>query len=296
MGKTGGGKGTNQYQIKGHSVSQIMHRRGRYQERPEQAVELQPLADFYATPLEDLALVQPSEADLSRFAPRGTERACFRYVQRRADFAFSSAYLEGNTFTLPEVYTLLEGTTPTGKRSTDVDQILDLTEASEHLVERVQSSEFAMTLDEADPLNGVISRNEAITPGVRRIHSSVNSDGRGASVNVMGQSFEGLNKAQLEHTESVLAERTSTIDHPLLRGATFAAMMSYMQPYMDGNKRTARYMMDGELMTNGFDAVAIPAARRDEYQNALAEMFRTADTGPYVMFLLDVAHRGDPVG
>jgi Fic family protein len=257
--------------------------------------ELSPPEAHTAVPPEDVVLLDPADAALSRFRAGSVARAVGRYAHRRADVAFSSAYLEGNTFTLPEVYTLLDGVVPDGKSRDDVLQVLDLADASRTLLSHVEAGQFSLRPETADELNGIIAAHEALDAGIRRIHSSINSDGRGATVNVQGEMFVGLDKTNLARAEVVMAERIGAIDHPVLRAAGYAAFATYLQMYMDGNKRTARYMMDGELMAHGFDAVAIPAARRTEYQDALARMFRTGDTSPYALFLLDVADRGDPV-
>lgn len=296
MSKTGGERGTNQHQVKGRSVAGGRVSRSRYRPREEAITPVaESPAHHQAYPLDRVRLLEPTDADLGRFRPRGTQRALARYAERRADFAFASAYLEGNTFTLPEVYTLLDGTTPDGKDASDADQLLDLSEASEALATRIEDDAFALDLEISDDLNRIIARHEALDAGIRRTRSQTNPDGRSATVNIQGDAFEGMDKLTLAAAEPVLLERSAAIDHPVLRAANYAAMASYSQMYLDGNKRTARYMMDGEMMRSGFDAVAIPAARRREYQDALSDMFRTTDCSPYALFLLDVAHRGDPV-
>lgn len=75
------------------------------------------------------------------------------------------------------------------------------------------------------------------------------------------------------------------------RALNYAALISYVQPFSDGNKRTARFMADGLLMSRGYDAVEIPAASRREYTRVLADMFTRADTGPYVEFLAHQARQ-----
>lgn len=302
MSKTGGGRGTNQHRVKGRSVAQPGSARSRYGSGPARAdVDLGRLPaeevsqSFTAVPMQDVVLLEPGGADLARFSPTSPERALARYVDRRADYAYSSAYLEGNTFTLPEVYTLLDGVVPGGKERDDVDQVLALTTASEELVDQVQTGTFHLDLETSDRLNGLLARHEAIDAGTRRSRSRINSDGRGAVVNVLGDEFTGYTKQQLHEAEPVLLERTERIGHPVLRAVNYASLATYMQMYLDGNKRTARYMADGELMNHGFDAIAIPARRRDEYHQSLAAMFRSGDTSPYALFLLDVAARGDAV-
>ena len=62
-------------------------------------------------------------------AELGTERALFRLTKQLPDLVWNAAALEGNTFTLPEVRTLLDGITVGGKALAEQQQILDLSEA-----------------------------------------------------------------------------------------------------------------------------------------------------------------------
>lgn len=295
MGKTGGGRGTNQHKVRGTSLQRTPGLSNRYADaRPEPALELAP-ETHYAVQLEDFDLLPDRAPGLRTPRHRSTARALARYRARRADIAFSGSFLEGNTFTLPEVYTLLEGQVPAGKTEREVDQVLDLARGSEQLLSWVENGDFTLDLERSDQLNAILSAHEVIQPGVRRSRSHINSDGRGATVNLMGEDSIGMDQAELAHAETVLIERAAAIKDPVLRAVNYAAMATYMQMYFDGNKRTARYMADGELVTHGFDAIAIPAARASEYHQALAEMFRTANATPYALFLLDVLHRDDPV-
>lgn len=92
-----------------------------------------------------------------------------------------------------------------------------------------------------------------------------------------------------------MLDRVHRIRHPVIRSISYSTLATYSQLYFDGNKRTSRYMMDGELMSNGFDAIAIPASREREYHESLAVLFREADASQHSRFLLDVLRSGDPV-
>ncbi|HET9970306.1 MAG TPA: hypothetical protein VFQ68_18880 [Streptosporangiaceae bacterium] len=65
------------------------------------------------------------------------------------------------------------------------------------------------------------------------------------------------------------------------------------QSYFDGNKRTARYMMNGHLMSHGFDAISVPAARRHEFNAGMAEFFTTKDGTGMFRFLVSCRAEAD---
>ncbi|XKH58342.1 hypothetical protein LG293_17095 (plasmid) [Citricoccus nitrophenolicus] len=288
MSETDGGLGTHQHQTKGHSVGKD---NGRSIRRPD-APAVQPPTTFLAIPATEVKLAALPREKVDGLAAGGTGRSLARYVAMRDQFTFSAAHLEGNTFTLPEVRTLLGGTVPEGKQEDEIQQILDLTEASESLIAMVGNDSFRLDLETSDRLHGIIARNEALVAGRRRPYTGINLDGHGASVSVMGDRFEGYPHDQLIELETVLMERISAINHPVDRALNYAAFASYAQMYLDGNKRTARYMMDGELMRHGYDAVAIPASLQREFNRSLAAMFRTGDLTPYATFLLGVLSDG----
>jgi Fic family protein len=81
-------------------------------------------------------------------------------------------------------------------------------------------------------------------------------------------------------------KRIEQLDHPIVRGATWAAFATYAQFYLDGNKRTGRYVMNAVLMSHGYDAILIPASLKSQYEDVLVESYRSGDLTPHIDFLL----------
>lgn len=59
------------------------------------------------------------------------------------------------------------------------------------------------------------------------------------------------------------------------------------QFFFDGNKRTARFMMNGILMSNGIDAISVAASKKDEFNKTMVEFYRTKNATSMMQFLLD---------
>lgn len=113
-------------------------------------------------------------------------------------------------------------------------------------------------------------------------------------VDVQNDIFMGYRRDELAEVSEMMHEQISSIEHPVTRAINYAAFSSYAQYYFDGNKRTARHMMDGELMAFGYDAVPIPYSKVQQYTHALAAMFRTGELRPYARFLLScLVHQTD---
>ena len=62
-------------------------------------------------------------------------------------------------------------------------------------------------------------------------------------------------------------------------------MISEVHPFPDGNGRTARVMMNAELVKHGQSKIIIPAVYRDDYMGALRRLTRLQDPSAYIRML-----------
>ena len=155
----------------------------------------------------------------------------------------------------------------------------------------VAAGAFALDIVHLQHYNAALMRGLLLEPGTVRGTGSVHGASEGIAVNIMGRVFHGYNNTTTAPALAVAHERCFHIEDVVERALNYAALISYVQPFSDGNKRTARFMADGLLMNHGYDAVEIPAASRREYTQALADMFTRADTGLYVEFLAHQARQ-----
>lgn len=62
----------------------------------------------------------------------------------------------------------------------------------------------------------------------------------------------------------------------------------YIHPYMDGNGRTARFVMNVQLISGGYPWVVIPVERREEYMQALERASVEGDVTSFLRFILEM--------
>lgn len=244
--------------------------------------------EYHAIPPEKITL---SEANPD-WEPGGTDRAIYRYKTARPDHIFTTTHLEGYAFTLPEIRSLLEDEIPPGHGNNEIHQVLDLDTASNLLIQRVAEQCFRASIEESNLYNQTIAGNIALDAGIPRFLSDINQDGRGATVSLPGNNvFVSYPKTVLREALNIVLPKIVAMPNPVDCAVNWAAFMSYAQVYMDGNKRTARYMMDGILMSHGFDCVLIRVSDKEAYNTALDAMFRSGDLGHYAGFLRAVYAR-----
>ena len=216
--------------------------------------------------------------------PRGVERGLARWRRRLPGLVWNDAALEGNPFTLPDVSTLLDGGAVPGYDDRDIQQVLDLSRAASIVETTAQAGPCCATDVLSASLNAEITAHEIIEPGVVRDKGRLNDE---AVVNAQGTRFVALSGgAVLRQALLESLDRANSLPHPLASSTAWAALASYHQFYSNGNKRTARYVMNTVLLSHGFDAIVTPAARRAEYNQTLREMYIGGDVTGYALFLV----------
>jgi hypothetical protein len=94
-----------------------------------------------------------------------------------------------------------------------------------------------------------------------------------------------LNPDAVLDAMSTLSDLMTEEDNALVRAILGHFFFVYIHPYMDGNGRTARFVMNSQLVTAGFPWVVIPVERREEYMGALEKASVGEDVEPFVRFV-----------
>ncbi|MGH3250137.1 MAG: hypothetical protein ACRDOI_28600 [Trebonia sp.] len=225
--------------------------------------------------------------DVPRFS---VERAVWRFHRSLPEYVWDAAVLEGNPFTYPEVQTLLDGITVGGRKIGDERQILNLAEAANELLELIRDGRFWLNKEISDRLQYLLARareealesghfrgegKETLTPGV-----SLGAHGRylPPPTEPGGANLRRIYARGVDFIQSELADEFEQAIAYFLFGAL-------QQFYFDGNKRTSRYMMNGRLMSQGMDAISVPAARRQEFNAEMVDFFRFKNADGMYRFL-----------
>ena len=226
-----------------------------------------------------------------QFPRASLDRVVFRFRRMLPEYVWDAGVLEGNPFTFPEVKTLLEGVTVGGRKVSDQEQILNLAESSKQLVELVKQRQFKLDKATFCSLHALVARNEALEWGHFRGEGSETQFTPYVALGDRGK-FEPLitEKGAVrlnEVFEKGLRSLQEQIPDPFERATAFFLFGSLQQFFFDGNKRTSRFMMNGILMSEGIDAVSIPAARAAEFNSKMVDFYTTRDGTEMMSFVLD---------
>ena len=94
-----------------------------------------------------------------------------------------------------------------------------------------------------------------------------------------------LNPDAVLDAMSALSDLMMQEENALVRAVLGHFFFVYIHPYMDGNGRTARFVMNSQLVTAGYPWVVIPVERRQEYMAALEQASVEGNIEGFVRFI-----------
>ena len=219
------------------------------------------------------------------------ERAAFRFHRMLPEFVWDASVLEGNPFTFPEVQTLLDGVTVGGRKISDQEQVLNLAESSRHLLALVKAGKFSMDKRTFTELHGLVARNEALEWGHFRGEGKETGYTPDVGLGEHGKYTPLATLAGAPELNRVFANGLRALQgevhQPFEKAAAFSLFGALQQFFFDGNKRTSRFMMNGILMSAGIDAISVPAAKAQEFNEKMVRFYLEKDATEMMDFLVD---------
>jgi hypothetical protein len=107
-----------------------------------------------------------------------------------------------------------------------------------------------------------------------------------------------LNKEAVRDAMPVLFELLKTEEHAGVRAVLGHFIFVFIHPYMDGNGRMGRFLMNVMLASGGYPWTVIPVEERDRYMEALEAASVDQDIKPFAEFvawLVEEGMKGKPV-
>lgn len=218
------------------------------------------------------------------------ERVTFRFQQMLSVFVWDASVLEGNPFTYPEVKTLLDGVSVGGRKISDQEQVLNLAESSKNLLALVKANKFKLDKSTFTELHSLVARNEALEWGHFRGEGKEISYTPDVALGEKGRytplptltGAPDLNRVFFQGIQ----ELNNQVAHPFEKALAFFLFGALQQFFFDGNKRTSRFMMNGILMSAGIDAISVPAAKVQEFNEKMVRFYLNKDATEMMEFMV----------
>lgn len=255
-------------------------RKGNLYMIPENA---QKPADGRCTKPTLLQIIDDKKAKLSSMRPLTYGELNRLRQEFMVEFTYNSNAIEGNTLTLQETAMVLEGMT------------IDQKPLKDHLEAVGHRDAFMYVRDIATkdvPVNETTIKN---------IHTLVlmnQPDDRGVyrriPVRIMGAYTEPVQPYLIEPKMNDLIRKndecTETM-HIIERIARFHLEFEGIHPFVDGNGRTGRLILNLELIRNGYPAINIKYTDRKRYYEAFDSFYRDNTAEPMITLIAEYVNQ-----
>lgn len=195
------------------------------------------------------------------------------------EWTYNTNAIEGNTLTINETKVVLEGITVGGKTMREHLEVINHRDAIAYVEEIVQKGE---------PLTEwqIKSLHRLVLKGIDDEYAGVYRD---QQVFIAGAKHTPpapyLIKEQMEQLIKWYEDEAQKL-HPVERGAMLHAIFVGIHPFIDGNGRTSRLLLNLELMKAGFPAVVIKVENRLAYYEALDKSHTTQNYHDFIQLIV----------
>ena len=196
------------------------------------------------------------------------------------EWTYNSNGIEGNTLTLRETQVVLEGITVGGKS------------IKEHL-EAINHEQAILFLDE------LVKEDNPITEwNIKNIHQlilkEIDNENAGKyrkeNVTIKGATHippDYITVPELME-KLILNYKTWSIYHPIVKAALLHGELVKIHPFIDGNGRTSRLIMNLDLMNSGYNPIIIKKEDRLKYYEALDKAHITGNYTDFVKLVTEL--------
>ncbi len=196
-------------------------------------------------------------------------------------FAYDSTGIEGNTMTFSETsHLLFDGIVPRAKSLREVHEVLNHKKAFDYMLEYSGdlTGQFVLNLHTLVVANTL---REDLVPQVGRYRNVQVFVGR----SVPPKPFEVPKKmATLLRWYS----KNKKILHPVVLASYFHTEFEKIHPFVDGNGRVGRLLMNFILHKNKYPMINIPKKRKFKYYEVLQSAQYKGNLGSFVRYLISI--------
>ena len=175
------------------------------------------------------------------------------------DLSWKSSQIEGNTYTLLETERLLrESKTAAGKTREEAVMLLNHKDALSFVLDNPDYLK-ELTVSHIEDIHQLLTKDLSIDKGLRRHR-----------VGITGTNYHPLdNEFQIREAMRDACELINSKSNIFEKALLTLVLLSYIQPFSDGNKRTARITSNAILIANDYCPLSFRSVDSIDYKKAM---------------------------
>ena len=211
-----------------------------------------------------------------------------RYEAFLARFTYDSNAIEGNTINLRETsHILFENRTPKGKSLREINEVLNHKAAFDYILNHGKdiNKKFVCHIQKLITQNTLKKHLQDQVGIYRKVQVYI----RGARVVPSKPEEVNMQMRSLIRWYNTHEKKL----HPLIVAAYFHVAFEAIHPFVDGNGRTGRLLLNFILHQNHYPMINIPNTRKLEYYDYLEQAQVNQHFQPFVQFLYELITQED---
>lgn len=209
---------------------------------------------------DEMALLKELQAEFRQHISEMTENEYRKEMERLGiDLSWKSSQIEGNTYSLLETERLLrESKTADGKTKEEAVMLLNHKDALRFVLDTPDYLQH-LTISHIEDIHQLLTKELSVDRGIR--HRRVGITG----TNYHPLDNEFLIREALHDTCDLINDKANVFEKALLT----LVLLSYIQAFSDGNKRTARITSNAILIANGYCPLSFRSVDSVDYKKAM---------------------------
>lgn len=193
------------------------------------------------------------------------------------DLSWKSSQIEGNTYSLLETERLLkEKQTANGKTQEEAVMLLNHKDALDFILD-VPDYLNELTVARIEEIHALLTKELGVGSGIRHRRVGIT----GTNYTPLDNEFQ-IREA-LEDTVRLINSKSNIFEKALLA----LVLLSYIQAFTDGNKRTARIVSNGILIANGYCPISFRTVDSVDYKKAMLIFYEQNNITAFKRIFID---------
>lgn len=175
------------------------------------------------------------------------------------ELSWKSSKIEGNTYSLLETEVLIKQNEEAIGHSKEETRMILNHKAVFNYIRSNLNNFKKITISKIEDIHSIIVQELGVNKGVRSI-----------SVGVVGTKYKPLdNQWQIKEALEKMCDLVNEKKNPFEKAIILIALISYIQPFEDGNKRTSRLIGNAILLSNEICPLSYRSVKEVEYKSAM---------------------------
>lgn len=181
------------------------------------------------------------------------------YERLLIELSWKSSQIEGNTYSLLDTEALIkENIEAKGHKKEESIMILNHKKALEFIFDNKDYFKI-ISLKKLEELHALLTSDLGVDKGLRK-----------SPVGIVGTNYKPLsNQLQIKDAIDKLITTINNTENIIEKALITVIMISYIQPFEDGNKRTGRILANAILFANGYCPLSYRSVNESDYKKAV---------------------------